>query len=61
MSHDLVMDWLHFLLDLLLPSMDREDGSYVGQSRMDRQATWIARALIILLLIGVAVYFIFFR
>lgn len=61
MSHDSVMDWLLFLLDIFLPGFGREDGSYVGKSRMDRQALWIARILITLLLIGVAAYFIFFR
>lgn len=61
MSHDSVMDWLLFLIEIFLPGFGREDGSSVGQSRLDRQALWIARVIIILLLIGLAVYFLFFR
>lgn len=55
---------MHWLFEIfieaitwLLPwSSNREDTSIVGESRMDRQARWIAWGLILILALGVGAY-----
>ena len=39
----------------------REDVSYVGKSRMDRQARWIKVGLVILLITAAIIHHFFFR
>lgn len=52
------MHWLFdLLIDLLFPwGTHRDDRSIVGKSPIDRQAAWIARGLLILLIIAVVAY-----
>ena len=52
------MHWLFdLLIDLLIPwGSHREDRSIVGKSRTDRQTAWIARGLLILLIIAGVAY-----
>lgn len=52
---------MHWLLDLLINlfipwGSHREDRSIVGKSPTDRQTAWIARGLLVLLLIAVVAY-----
>ena len=57
------MHWLFdLLIDLLIPwGSHREDRSIVGKSPTDRQTAWIARGLLVLLLIAVVAYAIWNR
>jgi hypothetical protein len=52
------MHWLFdLLIDLLIPwGSYRDDRSIVGKSPIDRQTAWIARGLLILLLIAGVAY-----
>jgi len=52
------MHWLFdLLIDLLIPwGSHRDDRSIVGKSPIDRQTAWIARGLLILLIIAVVAY-----
>jgi hypothetical protein len=52
------MHWLFdLLIDLLIPwGTHRDDRSIVGKSPIDRQTAWIARALLILLIIAGVAY-----
>ena len=52
------MHWLFdLLIDLLIPwGTHRDDRSIVGKSPIDRQAAWIARGLLILLIIAGVAY-----
>jgi hypothetical protein len=52
------MHWLFDpLIDLLIPwSSHRNDRSIVGKSPIDRQTAWIARGLLILLIIAGVAY-----
>jgi hypothetical protein len=52
------MHWLFdLLIDLLIPwGSNRNDRSIVGKSPIDRQTAWIARGLLILLIITVVAY-----
>jgi len=52
------MHWLFdLLIDLLIPwGSHRDDRSIVGKSPIDRQTAWIARGLLILLIITVVAY-----
>jgi hypothetical protein len=52
------MHWLFdLLIDLLIPwGSNRNDRSIVGKSPIDRQTAWIARGLLILLIIAVVAY-----
>ena len=57
------MLWLFdVLIDLLIPwGSHREDRSIVGKSPTDRQTAWIARGLLVLLLIALVAYAIWNR
>ena len=52
------MHWLFdLLIDVLIPwGSNHEDRSIVGKSPIDRQAAWIARGLLILLIIAGVAY-----
>lgn len=52
------MHWLlDLLIDLIIPwGSHRDDRSIVGKSPIDRQASWIARGLFILLIIAAVAY-----
>jgi hypothetical protein len=52
------MHWLFdLLIDLLIPwGTHRDDRSIVGKSPIDRQTAWIARGLLILLIIAGVAY-----